>query len=61
MTKPFRFGVQIANATRPRRWRDKARKLEDLGYSTLFMPDHFGDTSSRRCRRSRWRPRTRRR
>ena len=44
MTKPFRFGVQIVERERRRRtWRDKARKLEDLGYSTLFMPDHFGD------------------
>jgi probable F420-dependent oxidoreductase len=25
-------------------WRDLARKVEDLGYSTLFMPDHFVDT-----------------
>ena len=23
-------------------WRDRARKIEDLGFSTLFMPDHFG-------------------
>src|SRR5712691_4771920 len=43
MTKPFRFGVQIANTKSASAWRDKARKLEDLGYSTLFMPDHFGD------------------
>ena len=44
MTKPFRFGVQISQTRRrPTAWRDKARKLEDLGYSTLFMPDHFGD------------------
>ena len=43
MTKPFRFGVQISNATDAASWRDKARKLEDLGYSTLFMPDHFGN------------------
>ena len=43
MPKPFRFGVQIAQATSAADWRDKARKLEDLGYSTLFMPDHFGD------------------
>jgi probable F420-dependent oxidoreductase len=43
MTKPFRFGVQVSNATSATDWRDKARKLEDLGYSTLFMPDHFGD------------------
>jgi len=43
MTKPFRFGVQIANVASAAAWRDKARKLEDLGYSTLFMPDHFGE------------------
>src|SRR6476660_2201162 len=43
MTKPFRFGVQISKAASAAAWRDKARKLEDLGYSTLFMPDHFGE------------------
>jgi probable F420-dependent oxidoreductase len=43
MTKPFRFGVQISQGESASTWRDKARKLEDLGYSTLFMPDHFGD------------------
>ena len=43
MTKPFRFGVQIAQCESANAWRDKARKLEDLGYSTLFMPDHFGE------------------
>lgn len=43
MTKPFRFGVQISQAASAAAWRDKARKLEDLGYSTLFMPDHFGE------------------
>jgi probable F420-dependent oxidoreductase len=41
--KPFRFGVQVAHAASASEWRDKARKLEDLGFSTLFMPDHFGD------------------
>jgi probable F420-dependent oxidoreductase len=43
MPKPFRFGVQMATAASAGAWRDKARKLEDLGYSTLFMPDHFGN------------------
>jgi len=43
MSKPFRFGVQISNATSAASWRDKARRLEDLGYATLFMPDHFGN------------------
>ncbi len=40
--KPFRFGVQVAQVGSASEWRDKARKIEDLGYSTLFMPDHFG-------------------
>jgi len=43
MAKPFRFGVQVTRATSGTDWRDRARKLEDLGYSTLFMPDHFGE------------------
>ncbi|MEZ5169450.1 MAG: TIGR03621 family F420-dependent LLM class oxidoreductase [Acidimicrobiia bacterium] len=41
---PFRFGVQLAEASSGRDWADQARKLEDLGYSTLFMPDHYDDT-----------------
>jgi probable F420-dependent oxidoreductase len=40
----FRFGVQASGATSGTEWRDFARKVEDLGYSTLFMPDHFIDT-----------------
>ena len=40
--RPFRFGVQLAGAGDGDEWRDKARRIEDLGYSTLFMPDHFG-------------------
>lgn len=41
--KPFRFAVQLSKAESPRAWRDLARKTEELGYSTLFMPDHFDD------------------
>lgn len=37
----FRFGVQIANATSRKDWLEKIRKVEDLGYSSVFMPDHF--------------------
>jgi probable F420-dependent oxidoreductase len=46
MTHPrrFRFGVQVSSAASATEWREKARKIEDLGYSTLFMPDHFADT-----------------
>ena len=39
----FRFGVQVAKATSGPEWAELARQAEDLGYSTLFMPDHFGD------------------
>ncbi len=42
MPGPFRFGVQVSQGESMADWRDKARKIEDLGYSTLFMPDHFG-------------------
>jgi probable F420-dependent oxidoreductase len=40
---PFRFGVQLSNASSGASWREMARTVEDLGYSTLFLPDHFGD------------------
>ena len=41
--RKFRFGVQLVNAGGHRSWADAARKAEDLGYSSLFVPDHFGD------------------
>jgi probable F420-dependent oxidoreductase len=40
--RPFRFGVQLSTAPSRDAWLDLARKAEDLGYSTLFLPDHFG-------------------
>jgi probable F420-dependent oxidoreductase len=42
--RTFRFGVQATGAASATEWRDKARKMEDLGFSTLFTPDHFLDT-----------------
>ena len=39
----FRFGVQFSTAASSAAWADLAREAEDLGYSTLFVPDHFGD------------------
>lgn len=41
--KPFRFAVQVSGAPTAKAWRELCRKIEDLGYSTLFVPDHFGD------------------
>jgi len=41
MVKPFRFGVQIASLPDDR-WVERVRRIEELGYSTLFWPDHFG-------------------
>jgi probable F420-dependent oxidoreductase len=41
--KPFRFGVQVSQTGSASAWRENARKIEDLGFSTLFMPDHFGE------------------
>jgi probable F420-dependent oxidoreductase len=42
--RKFRFGVQSGGATSGREWQERARKIEALGYSTLFMPDHYIDT-----------------
>ena len=41
----FRFAAQLSTTPErtARSWADQARRVEDLGYSTLFMPDHFGD------------------
>jgi len=41
--KPFRFGVQVSTAPDASSWVSLARKVEDLGFATLTMPDHFTD------------------
>ncbi len=40
--RPFRFGVAIRDAQSGEDWVAQARRVEELGYSTLLMPDHFG-------------------
>lgn len=45
-SRPFRFGVLASNARSSSEWTETARKAEDLGYSALLMPDHFGDQLS---------------
>jgi probable F420-dependent oxidoreductase len=41
--RPFRFAVQGSHAPTGQAWRERARTLEDLGYSTLYVPDHLDD------------------
>ncbi len=41
--RQFRFGVQAAGPADRRGWADLARKVEDLGYSTLTVADHLDD------------------
>lgn len=43
MTKPFRFGLQIANPIAGLSWVETARSVEAAGFSSLLMPDHFED------------------
>jgi probable F420-dependent oxidoreductase len=41
MPHPFRFGVQI-HSLPPDTWQADVRRIEEMGYGTLFLPDHFG-------------------
>jgi probable F420-dependent oxidoreductase len=41
MTHPFRFGVQIGELPADG-WQEAVRRIESLGYSSIFLPDHFG-------------------
>lgn len=41
MPRPFRFGIQAKSATTRTEWVEMARRVEDLGYATLSLPDHF--------------------
>ncbi len=40
---PFRFGIQASSAPDRASWVSLAQRTEAYGYSTLTMPDHFGD------------------
>ncbi|MGI9608960.1 MAG: TIGR03621 family F420-dependent LLM class oxidoreductase [Acidimicrobiia bacterium] len=41
MPKPFRFGIQAKTAETKAEWLEQVKKIEDLGYSSLSLPDHF--------------------
>jgi len=39
----FRFGVDLHGPIAGRSWADSVREVESLGYSTVFVPDHFDE------------------
>lgn len=39
--QPFRFAIQATNASSAGDWREFVSRVEDLGYSTLFLADHY--------------------
>ncbi|MEN8184637.1 MAG: TIGR03621 family F420-dependent LLM class oxidoreductase [Myxococcota bacterium] len=41
MPRPFRFGVQLASLPADG-WKERVHRIEALGYSSVFFPDHFG-------------------
>jgi probable F420-dependent oxidoreductase len=43
VSRPFRFAVELHTAFEGRSWADTVREVETLGYSTLFVPDHFDE------------------
>lgn len=38
---PFRFAADLQRPLPDLTWADSVRKVESLGYSTVFVPDHF--------------------
>ncbi len=40
MPHPFRFGVQISKLPAAT-WKADVRRIEEMGYDTIFLPDHF--------------------
>lgn len=39
----FRFALQASGAASPKAWKELARKADNLGCSTLYVPDHLDD------------------
>jgi probable F420-dependent oxidoreductase len=39
----FRFGVDLSGPLPGLSWADTVRRIEDLGFSTVFVPDHFDE------------------
>ncbi|HAN71538.1 MAG TPA: LLM class F420-dependent oxidoreductase [Actinobacteria bacterium] len=47
MTRPFRFAIQAFSSPTRKEWVDLARKVEDSGFSTLHVADHYLGPGSR--------------
>ena len=41
--RPFRFGLQVGRAVSASEWRDAARRAEDIGFSSILVPDHVAE------------------
>ena len=41
MQRPFRFGVLCEEMGTREEWGAKVRRVEELGYATLLLRDHF--------------------
>lgn len=41
--RSFRFGVDLQSPLPGQTWQESARTIEALGYSTVFVPDHFDE------------------
>jgi probable F420-dependent oxidoreductase len=46
MTRPFRFGVNTTRIQSRAAWKERARRLEAEGWSTILVPDHVGGVST---------------
>lgn len=40
--RDFRFGLNMLTSESRTQWQDSARRVEDLGYDVLLVPDHLG-------------------
>ena len=43
MTHPFRFGIELKTPLPGLTWAQTAKKVEELGFSNLVVPDHFDE------------------
>ena len=43
MTHDFRFATELRGPFDGQTWNDTVLEIEQMGYSTLFVPDHFDE------------------